>query len=76
MHIVYFVVVIVPKVIPDWITHPATSTNHKTAAFWVRYDPTRHLKKIVVPKTQRFTLETLHTWKSDLDAKLGLGATP
>jgi hypothetical protein len=72
---VYFVVVVVPAVIPDWISHPATATHHKTGAFWVRFDATKHKDKITVPKAQRLTLETLHQWKSDLDATLGLGGT-
>ena len=72
---VYFVVVIVPAIIPDWIAYPLTSTSHKTAAFWVRFDPKVHKTKITVPKSQRVTLETIHTWKSDLDATLGLGGT-
>jgi hypothetical protein len=70
---VYFVVVIVPPEIPDWIAYPLTSTSHKTAAFWVRFDSKVHKTKIRVPKSQRVTLETIHQWKSDLDTTLGLG---
>ncbi|NQX37136.1 DUF4365 domain-containing protein [Herbiconiux sp. VKM Ac-2851] len=73
---VYFLVVIVPAVIPDWIVHPATSTSHKTGAYWVRFDPTIHREKITVLKTSRFTLDTLHEWKSDVDATLGIGSEP
>lgn len=70
---VYFVVVVVPAVVPDWITHPATSTSHKTGAYWVRFDPDVHKDKITVLKSNRFTLDSLHEWKSDVDAKLGIG---
>jgi len=70
---VYFLVVVVPAVIPDWIAHPATSTSHKTGAYWARFDPAVHTNKITVLKTNRFTLDTLHEWKSDVDAKLGIG---
>lgn len=72
---VYFVVVVVPPEIPEWIAHPLTSTSHKTAAFWTRFDPALHKTKIAVPKSQRLTLETIHQWKSDLDLTLGLGGT-
>lgn len=72
---VYFVVVIGPAVIPDWIAHRLTSTSHRTAAFWVRFDPKVHKTKIKVPKDQRVTLKTIHAWKSDLDLTLGLGGT-
>lgn len=70
---VYFVVVVVPKDIPEWISHPTKSTIHKTAAYWARFDPALNTDKITVPKSQRLTLATLHQWKSDLDDKLGLG---
>jgi len=70
---VSFLVVIVPAVIPDWIAHPATSTSHKTGAYWARFDPAFHKNKITVVKSNRFTLDTLHEWKSDVDTKLGIG---
>lgn len=70
---VYFVVVIVPAVIPDWIAHHANSTSHRTGAYWARFDPAIHKNKITVLKRDRFTLDTLHGWKSDVDRKLGIG---
>lgn len=70
---VYFVVVIVPAVIPDWIAHPLSSTSHKTAAYWARFDPTIHKDKITVQKSNRFTLDTLHQWKSDVDTTIDSG---
>jgi hypothetical protein len=70
---VYFVIVVVPAVIPDWINHSNASTTHKTAAYWTRFDPATDIDRIKVPKNQRFTLATLHEWKTDLDDMIGLG---
>ncbi|VXB72011.1 conserved hypothetical protein [Frigoribacterium sp. 9N] len=67
---VYFVIVVVPKDVPDWVAHPATSTVHRAAAYWVRFDATKHSKKIQVPKSQRLSLETVHAWKLELDQLL------
>lgn len=64
---VYFVVVVVPQSIPEWIEHAATSTKHRAAAYWVRFDNAVHTKSISVPKSQRFTIATLHEWKADVD---------
>jgi hypothetical protein len=73
---VYFLVVVVPKDISGWISHPATSTSHKTGAYWARFDPGLHVDKIKIPKSQRFTLDTLHEWKRDVDNVLGLRGAP
>ena len=71
---VYFVIVIVPDTVSGWIQHAPTGTNHKAAAYWVRFDPDLHKQSINVPKSQRFTLETVHEWKRDLDLKFGVAS--
>lgn len=63
----YVVVVKVPKSIPTWVAHDDARTLHRTGAFWARFDPARNAKSIVVPRSQRFTIETLHEWRRDLN---------
>lgn len=63
----FIVVVRVPKGIPDWIAHLDDGTMHRSAAYWARFDPAQHVRTISVPRGQRFTIETLHQWRRELD---------
>lgn len=64
---VYFVLVIVPAGDPtEWLDHRPAGTLHKTAAFWRRIDPVNLGSRIDVPKKQRLTIETLHTWRTEM----------
>lgn len=62
----FIVVVRVPQGIPDWIAHLDDGTMHRTAAHWAQFDPAQHTKSITVPRSQRFTIETLHQWRREL----------
>lgn len=75
----YFVVVSVPPCTPDWMEHPGGqgwSTMLRSAAFWTRIDPLKpDQARIAVNTSQRFTVETLDEWTSDLQAaRSGFGA--
>lgn len=66
----YFVVVSVPTDTKDWIEHldPARHTLHWTSAYWVRIDPLQPSQvRITVETDQRFTVDTLDAWCSDLE---------
>ncbi|MDT8913729.1 DUF4365 domain-containing protein [Amycolatopsis sp. PS_44_ISF1] len=66
---VYFVLVIVdPDEPASWLHHQDTATLHRAAAFWVRVDAIEEEQNIVVPKTQRFTADTLRVWAADVEA--------
>lgn len=62
----FIIVVRVPPGIPDWIAHLNDGTMHRTAAHWAQFDPAQHTKSISVPRSQRFTIETLHQWRQEL----------
>lgn len=63
---VYFVLVIVKKDVNAWLDHPATSTVHRSAAFWRRIRPGELGSTIAIPKAQRLTVATLAQWHADL----------
>lgn len=65
---VYFVIVVVPKQVPAWLSHRDDGTFHKTAAFWQRVSHSSNARSISIPKTQRLTVETIPTWHTDLRA--------
>ena len=69
---IYFIVVIVPKRIPNWVEHLDESTSHKTAAFWARFDAAVHIDRIQIPKSQRLTVETIHEWNAQISRQFGL----
>lgn len=66
---VYFVLVVVD---PDdqlaWLEHQDDGTLHRAAAFWVRVDQLPDVSRIVVPKNQRLTVDTLPLWDAEVDA--------
>lgn len=72
---VYFIVVIVPKHIPDWVEQLDESTSHRTAAFWTQFDPSTDTSRIQIPKSQRLTVETIHRWNSQINRQFGLEAS-
>ncbi|NRD09507.1 DUF4365 domain-containing protein [Rathayibacter agropyri] len=66
---VYFVVVVVPDDSGQWLDHHAVGTQmNRTAAYWCRIDVTTvtSANKIVVPRSQRLSAETLIAWENDL----------
>jgi hypothetical protein len=65
---VYFVLVIVPTDVAEWIKHdPAEGTFHRTAAYWRRILRDERIgSRITIPKSQRFQASTLGLWYSDL----------
>lgn len=65
---VYFVIVIVPDEVAEWIEHdPAEGTFHRAAAFWRRIRPDEQIgTRLSIPKDQRFQASTLDAWYSDL----------
>ncbi|WP_226961289.1 MULTISPECIES: DUF4365 domain-containing protein [Streptomyces] len=66
---VYFILVILEhNDASNWIQHHATGTDHKAAAFWVRVNEVTPSDKIVVPKTQRLTVETLTQWEKEVNS--------
>jgi hypothetical protein len=72
---VYFVLVVVPKAEPAWLSHPDDGTMHATAAFWQRV-PRSSGKSLSIPKTQRLTADTLDAWHADLLASFAPAGTP
>lgn len=73
---VYFVIVVVPKSEPSWLSHPANGTMHQTAAFWERVPSGVAAKSISVPKSQRLTAATMDSWHADLLAAFTTVTTP
>lgn len=73
---VYFVIVVVPKSEPTWLTHPTDGTLHKTAAFWQRVSSSTTAKSISIPRTQRLTAATMATWHTDLLAAFTPAGAP
>lgn len=65
---IYFLVVIVPEDIAAWLKHRADGTFHKTAGYWRRIYPNQLTTAISVPTDQRFTVDTVTVWHSDLIA--------
>jgi hypothetical protein len=65
---VYFVLVIVPGEIGEWIKHdPDEGTFHQTAAYWRRICRDEQIgSSISLPKDQRLQASTLGLWHSDL----------
>jgi hypothetical protein len=53
----------------DWIYHnDGAGTDHRSAAFWTRVDTLEPTTSIVIPKSQRFTVETIPIWQDHLIA--------
>jgi hypothetical protein len=66
---VYFVLVVVdPDDQRTWLQHQDDGTLNRAAAFWVRVDRLPDRSRIAVPKSQRFTAETLETWAAEVGA--------
>ncbi len=66
---VYFVLVVVdPDEQPAWLEHLDDGTMHRAAAYWVRVNGLPPEAKIVIPKVQRFTADTLKIWAAEVDA--------
>lgn len=73
---VYFVIVVVPKSEPSWLTHPVNGTLHQTAAFWQRVPSAISTRTISVPRSQRLTASTMDTWHTDLLAVFSPAGAP
>lgn len=66
---VYFVLLMVdPDVQVKWLNHSDEGTLLRAAAFWVRVDGMSEASSIVVPKAQRLTADTLHSWAAEVEA--------
>ena len=77
---VYFVLVVVD---PDdqlmWLQHQDEGTLQRAAAFWVRVDLLSDGSRIMVPKSQRLTADTLRVWAAEVNSCFtpeGLGGAP
>jgi len=65
---VYFILVVVDKVDrTKWLEHPDEGTFHRSAAFWAQVNGIGDDENVVVPKSNRFTVETLRGWQDDLE---------
>lgn len=72
---VYFVVVIVPARLDQWLRHDPSGTFHRTAAYWVRLQRGTITTRVKVPKEQRLTAATIADWHRDLLSVFRLGGT-
>ncbi|BBZ19022.1 DUF4365 domain-containing protein [Mycolicibacterium gadium] len=71
---VYVMLVVVPTLQDEWIEQAGEQTVHRTHAYWERFDPKRHKKAIVLPRSQRFQASTLKTWEMQLNDVFAGGA--
>lgn len=64
----YFVVVQVPNDVPgDWINYDGASTTmHRSTAYWARIDTKSMGSSISVQRSDRLTAATLAAWNADL----------
>lgn len=70
---VYLVMVLVPNGrIDDWIDHVAAETIHKTAAFWLKFDPQMTGLTVHIPRSNRLNMDTFQIWHHDLVAAYGV----
>ncbi len=63
---VYFLVVVVPTNIEDWIRHPLDGTFHRAAGYWRRVQPNELGSSIVLDRTERLSVDTMDIWHADL----------
>lgn len=71
---VFVLLVQIPNDGSNWIDHSQTDlTLHNTAGYWVQIDKTiaPRPKSVILPRSQRFTKDTLGEW--DLIHRKGLG---
>ena len=71
---VYFLVVLVPPKIEEWLNHHPNGTYHATAAYWVRLEKGKVGKTLTVPKDQRLSVDTIATWHEDMLAAYAGGS--
>lgn len=74
---VYLLAVHVPNNPADWMSYDSEhKTLHHTAAYWERVDslPVEHGSSVFIPRTNRFTPETIRDWNQDLIASFTGGA--
>ena len=65
---VYFVVVVVPDQIQNWLRHDEDGTFHATAAYWTRLVTGVSGSSVRVPAHQRLSAKTLGLWHAQLMA--------
>jgi hypothetical protein len=62
----YFVIVIVPSDVSDWLHHGPEGTVQRAAAYWCRINTDEVARRIHVPKANRLTEATLTKWHADM----------
>lgn len=70
---VYLVVVRVPEQ-SNWVSYQDKHTMLSATAYWTRIDPSAAAKSVVVPKSQRFTTDTLRDWARERQIGFGVNS--